>query len=498
MIPIGTTSDGRADMTNFEMDLFDTRMSGYKHLSKEESEECCKNSIIKPACIPITIISFFIIMIIFFPLFSDDALESAKNYEKEKLCKESCKFRFVESIPVGMKYENLTNSSTYNAWKQLLSRAQNSVDLAVLYWNLNETGYNTSWQGNEIFHLISNLSSNGVKVRVAQNYPSAQFPQKESQYLQEHNLADVRSLNFAQLYPHTKGSGVLHTKFWIIDDKHVYIGSANMDWKSLTEVKELGVLIEDCSCLAVDLSKIFAVYWKLGEEEAKIPDKWPISWRTSYNAKDPLDLTLNNNISSGIYISSSPKEFNPKGREHDLDAIINVMETANEFIHISVMDYIPSTLYYSKNSNFFWPKLDDAIRAAAYRGVQVQMLISHWEHSKKEMIPFLKSLLEINGAIKGKIQVKLFTVPKGQEDIPFSRVNHAKYMVTENTAYVGTSNWAGDYFIRTAGVGVIVKAVNDRVVIEQLQNIFNRDWNSPYASSELDYYLWNAKFEKVE
>jgi phospholipase D3/4 len=50
------------------------------------------------------------------------------------------------------------------------------------------------------------------------------------------DLADVRSLNFAQLYPHTKGSGVLHTKFWIIDDKHAYIGSANMDWKSLTEV----------------------------------------------------------------------------------------------------------------------------------------------------------------------------------------------------------------------------------------------------------------------
>jgi hypothetical protein len=45
-----------------------------------------------------------------------------------------------------MKYENLTNSSTYNAWKQLLSKAQTSVDLAVLYWNLNETGYTTSWQ----------------------------------------------------------------------------------------------------------------------------------------------------------------------------------------------------------------------------------------------------------------------------------------------------------------------------------------------------------------
>lgn len=33
------------------------------------------------------------------------------------------------------------------------------------------------------------------------------------------------------------GSGVLHTKMWIVDQKNVYIGSANMDWRSLTEVK---------------------------------------------------------------------------------------------------------------------------------------------------------------------------------------------------------------------------------------------------------------------
>lgn len=42
----------------------------------------------------------------------------------------------------------------------------------------------------------------------------------------------VRSLNFGKLM----GGGVLHTKFWIVDQRHVYIGSANMDWRSLTQV----------------------------------------------------------------------------------------------------------------------------------------------------------------------------------------------------------------------------------------------------------------------
>lgn len=31
-------------------------------------------------------------------------------------------------------------------------------------------------------------------------------------------------------------SGVLHTKMWLVDKKHFYIGSANLDWRSLTQV----------------------------------------------------------------------------------------------------------------------------------------------------------------------------------------------------------------------------------------------------------------------
>lgn len=43
---------------------------------------------------------------------------------------------------------------------------------------------------------------------------------------------------------HALTSGVLHTKFWVVDKKHVYIGSANMDWRSLTQVHNTMVLIK--------------------------------------------------------------------------------------------------------------------------------------------------------------------------------------------------------------------------------------------------------------
>ena len=72
---------------------------------------------------------------------------------------------------------------------------------------------------------------------------------------------------------------------------------------------------------------------------------------------------------------------------------------------------------------------------------------------------------------------------KAQADIPYARVNHNKYMVTESVGYVGTSNWSGDYFLSTGGIGYVVNetSTSGSSVRKQLQNIFERDWNSEYA-----------------
>lgn len=79
-----------------------------------------------------------------------------------------------------------------------------------------------------------------------------------------------------------------------------------------------------------------------------------------------------------------------------------------------------------------------------------------------------------------------FIVPadQNQERIPYARVNHNKYMVTDRVAYIGTSNWSGDYFETTAGVGLVLKdtlpAMSDSIR-KDLEGVFDRDWNSTYA-----------------
>ena len=61
--------------------------------------------------------------------------------------------------------------------------------------------------------------------------PNAQFPNNDTFELAREDNIEVRSLRGKIL-----GGGVLHTKVWIVDRKHMYVGSANFDWRALTEV----------------------------------------------------------------------------------------------------------------------------------------------------------------------------------------------------------------------------------------------------------------------
>lgn len=67
----------------------------------------------------------------------------------------------------------------------------------------------------------------------------------------------------------------------------------------------------------------------------------------------------------------------------------------------------------------------------------------------------------------------------------------------------GTSNWSGDYFTRTAGSALVVNqpvsqngagaAANATGTIrEQLQGVFERDWNSQYSADIADAERWES------
>uniref|UniRef100_A0A0K0EIP2 PLD phosphodiesterase domain-containing protein n=1 Tax=Strongyloides stercoralis TaxID=6248 RepID=A0A0K0EIP2_STRER len=436
-------------------------------------------------------------------------------------CFAACEFTLVESIPYNLTYNSneTTYTRTYNVWQRLLSLAENNINIASSYWSLlpNDTEVKVSYhpsmqEGIDIFNGLIGVAKKGIKINIAENFVKG--GNADTIYLMSNGYANVRSLNFKNWF----SGGILHTKAWIVDGKHFYVGSANQDWRSLTQVKELGVAAFNCPCLAADIEKIFDVYWQMGIPNEKIPDVWDDKFVYNSNPQNPTQVRLNNE-NSLIYFSSSPAAFCPPGRKPDGENVVDIINDAKKYVYIAVMDYIPATLYL--DNNYYWPNIDDALRRAAFdRHVHVKLLMSKWAHTDRSYYQYLRSLADINGKLPcvyinynngtrkcapnswGSIEVKLFEVPVYDYGwIPYSRVNHNKYMVTESTVFIGTSNWSADYFVNTGGIGFTAKSedssINNNLNYNVTNNIFFRDWNSLYARSIYDYDLNGNLYNKT-
>ncbi|KAM6961293.1 5'-3' exonuclease PLD4 [Aplochiton taeniatus] len=398
---------------------------------------------------------------------------------------DQCRMALVESIPLFLDYpKNATFGIPLDAtWRDLISMATTHLDMASFYWSLTGDDINvnssTDLPGRDILKRIGTLPARNVSVRVVSSIPTVKNNSTDLKILRELGV-QARRVNCGRLT-----HGVLHSKFWIVDRKHVYIGSANMDWRSLTQVKELGVVIYNCSSLAEDLQKIFDSYWLMGKANSSIPRPWPSEFDTGINRHHPLVLK-DGNAPISVYLTGSPPSFCPATRTLDLEAILSVIRGAQDYVHVSVMDYFPTTRFHHPQR--YWPVIDDALRKTAFeRNVKIRMLISCGRNSDPAMLPFLRSLEAMHDPSHNiSIQVKLYILPLGnQSDIPYSRVNHNKFMVSEKVAYIGTSNWAADYFSTTAGVGLVASHPGSQgghgSLHAQLGAVFIRDWTSQFA-----------------
>ncbi|KAM7393781.1 hypothetical protein PAMP_020630 [Pampus punctatissimus] len=253
--------------------------------------------------------------------------------------------------------------------------------------------------------------------------------------------------------------------------------------------KELGLMVYNCSCLALDLHRVFSFYWQLHERDY-IPSIWSKRVTALYGKHNALQLQLNATQATA-YVSTSPALFCSKDRTRDVDAIYQVMQSAKTFIFISVTDYLPlvSRSFRGTSVTRYWSPIDEMIReAVVLRGVRVRLLISFWKKTHPLTFNFVTSLKSLCMHLHNcSLEVKFFSHKEQKDDIQHG-LNHNKYMVTDNALYIGNHDWVGSDFAINAGAGLVVKMKKSTtdsgvLILEQLKAAFERDWRSRYAKS---------------
>lgn len=453
----------------------------------------------------------------------------------------------VESIPVGL--EDLRGTAgvqyTEDVLVGLTRAAQSTIDVTAMYWALlpdatgdDEKGFTNAQfdtmgavEGRALSNALREAAGRGVSIRILQS-PGFSGQQRESAALKE-EFPEKVTIHCVDMGTWYGGSGIMHQKIWIFDARHIYVGSANMDWKSITQVKEMGVSVEDGPELAADAMKYFNAWWAfsaLPPESVEVFDPvarisrrvppWsnlvdpkhraepPLDdddFATDFSSTNPLPLILNGE-DGGVFLTGSPGEVRGRGRTWDGDGLVHTIDDARRSICVSVMDFAPVSLYSRRspgataatgmipnNTPVWWPSLWDALLSAALtRKVYVRLLVSRWAHTSGLIEPLLVALQKAAQAGRadtymgsGQLEIKQFIIPGWDsttgEDRKYpghTRVNHTKYIVTDRRINIGTSNMTWDYFASTAGSSL---NSNHPSLVGALQGVFDRDWASSYA-----------------
>ena len=468
----------------------------------------------------------------------------------------------VQSLPVGGGTWNLAHDAidTYAALIDLVNSSSTTLDFTAMYMDLIGTADRVTWsaeqmkafgadRGYALFDALRAAAKRGVAMRILLGTLNDPLNSTEIVELRQYPNVEARSWDPKLWY----GGGIMHMKVWVGDGRAAYLGSANADWKSLAQVKELGVLHNDgpsrcrrtvksenenlssSPTLVAEVAKLFEVFWEWSDPARAVATvtafspaylatltlpPWDLAVPAATRAKSPFSapaLASLHGIATpfplgpsggSAFVSSAPDGTLTGVRARDEDALVYTLHDAQASASLSVMDFKPASGYSGGRggSPVHWPALTNAILALAYaRPVKIRLLISFWAHTDKSQPLAMKRLAEgmasCAGAYQscaGSLEVRQYIVPGWNETASgelgeelssrdsvatpawpaFTRVNHAKYIVTDRRVNFGTSNWQWGYFHNTAGASL---NTNDTALVAGAQSVFDADWNSPYS-----------------
>lgn len=343
--------------------------------------------------------------------------------------------------------------NTAEVWQQMFDAAKTRIDLGQFYV-ANQSGSLL----NGVLQHLKVAGERGVKIRFLMEEKGVRLSTPETlEQLRAIPNLELRIIPYARL-----SGGILHAKYLLVDGEQAFVGSQNFDWRALAHIHETGLRISDAK-VAGQIQAIFEQDW---QAQALLAQNKPVPAL-------PYRPTLK--TPQGNYLAASPRAYNPAGVIDSQVELPRLLANAKQQVRVQVMAYAPLS-YGAQHTRPFYGVIDNALRAAAARGVRIELMVANW-NTKKPDIAWLKSL-----ALVPNVRIKVVTIPPASSGfIPFARVIHSKLMTIDGeTAWIGTSNWTGGYLDNSRNLELVLHSA---AMCQRLDKLYGQLWGSVYAES---------------
>ncbi|MEO5989512.1 MAG: phospholipase D-like domain-containing protein [Candidatus Eisenbacteria bacterium] len=369
--------------------------------------------------------------------------------------------QLCETRPLETTLGDSTLPTAQASWVEMIDGAKRTVDLEHFYLS-----HRAGQALQPVIDALGRASGRGVKVRLLLDAGIyATYPRTAD------SLATLSGVTLRRIDVKRQGGGIQHAKFMVVDRADAFIGSQNLDWRALSHIHELGVRMRD-PVLAGAVARVFDRDWASSDttrpapSAAANPPKWPRRVTMPDGQAD-------------VWVGASPMSMDP-GLPWDRGLVLARIHAARQEIVAQVLQYGVSGHGKADST------LHHALLAALKRGVKVKLIVSDWVVGGRNE-DALRDLAR-HGA-----QVRISRLEQWSEGyIPFARVEHCKYLVTDSAwLWVGTSNWEPSYFLDSRNLGVVMHHVG---LARQARGIFERSWTAPSALA----FGPTTKLEKTE
>ncbi|MCE1165585.1 MAG: phospholipase D-like domain-containing protein [Bacteroidetes bacterium] len=370
-------------------------------------------------------------------------------------------FQLVESAPEETIIKESGLPRPADVWADMIKSAQKTIDIEQFYI-ANEKGEPLE----NIINEIRNAAARGVQIRVILDKSFFDRYKESAADIENTKNITIKKIPFGKI-----GGGVMHAKYFVVDGEDLFVGSQNFDWRALKHIHEMGVRIKHKELAEMFLT-IFEMDWKLCDNygQETIESLKTIKPETVYNSKKKLTVETDEFGKIALYPAFSPKDIVPNGFSKEEFEILKMIKGAKRKLRLQFYSY---SLKGSKKGEMY-RKIDDELRKAAKRGVDIKIIFSDWA-IKKDATEQIQSLSTVPG-----IEIKFSTIPQYSKGyIPFARVQHCKFFTADDKmSWVSTSNLEQDYFYESRNATLILR--NEKIN-QTLESVFDRVWNSPYV-----------------